>query len=137
MKNRYVAVAVLGFAIAMCGMQSAAAQQPAVADGVAAHLVVTVEGRKGSDVPVINREDVMVYEGHDRDQVTDWVPAQGEHAALGKVIGPSFAAGDMPGVIGRLIDVYVERRHEDERFIDTVRRIGIGPFKERVYAAAH
>ena len=63
--------------------------------------------------------------------------AQGNHASLGKVIGPSFAAPDVPDVIVRLVDVYVENRHEDERFIETVRRIGIVPFKERVYAAAH
>jgi sulfite reductase (NADPH) hemoprotein beta-component len=62
---------------------------------------------------------------------------QGEHASLGKVIGPSFAAAEMPGVVERLVDVYVERRHEDERFIDTVRRLGVEPFKERVYAEAH
>jgi sulfite reductase (NADPH) hemoprotein beta-component len=63
--------------------------------------------------------------------------AQGEEASLGKVIGPSFAAPDMPDVVARLLEVYVERRHEDERFIDTVRRLGLEPFKERVYAAAH
>ena len=63
--------------------------------------------------------------------------AQGEQAALGKVIGPSFAAQEMPDVVERLIEVYIERRHEDERFVDTVRRLGIEPFKERVYAAAH
>ena len=37
--------------------------------------------------------------------------AQGNDASLGKVIGPSFAAAEMPDVIARLIDVYVERRH--------------------------
>jgi sulfite reductase (NADPH) hemoprotein beta-component len=63
--------------------------------------------------------------------------AQGSRASLGKVIGPSFAAHEMPDVIATLIDVYVERRHDDEPFIDTVRRVGIEPFKERVYAAAH
>jgi sulfite reductase (NADPH) hemoprotein beta-component len=63
--------------------------------------------------------------------------AQGDQASLGKVIGPSFAAPEMPDVIERLIEVYIERRHEDEHFIDTVRRLGIDPFKERVYAAAH
>ena len=62
---------------------------------------------------------------------------QGEHASLGKVIGPSFAAPEMPDVVERLVKVYVERRHEDEPFIDTVRRLGIDPFKERVYADAH
>jgi sulfite reductase (NADPH) hemoprotein beta-component len=62
---------------------------------------------------------------------------QGEAASLGKVIGPSFAALEMPDVVSRLIDVYIEKRHDDERFIDAVRRLGIEPFKERVYAAAH
>ena len=63
--------------------------------------------------------------------------AQGDQASLGKVIGPSFAAHEMPDVVARLIEVYIERRHEDEHFIDTVRRLGIDPFKERVYATAH
>ena len=63
--------------------------------------------------------------------------AQGNDASLGTVVGPSFAAAEVPDVVVRLIDVYVENRHADERFIDTVRRIGLAPFKERVYAATH
>lgn len=66
-------------AFALCA--SALAQQTA-GNGIPAHLTVTVEAHKGSEVPVVNREDVMVYEGHDRDAVTDWVPAQGDRAAL-------------------------------------------------------
>jgi sulfite reductase (NADPH) hemoprotein beta-component len=62
---------------------------------------------------------------------------QGNDAALGKVIGPSFAAQEMPDVVARLIDAYIEHRHEDERFVDTVHRLGVEPFKERVYAATH
>jgi len=62
--------------------------------------------------------------------------SQGNDASLGKVIGPSFAAHDMPDVVARLIDTYIDHRHADERFIDTVRRIGVDPFKERVYATA-
>jgi sulfite reductase (NADPH) hemoprotein beta-component len=58
-------------------------------------------------------------------------------ASLGKILGPSFAQDDMPDVISKLIDVYVEQRTEDERFIDTYQRIGIDLFKERVYAANH
>jgi sulfite reductase (NADPH) hemoprotein beta-component len=59
-------------------------------------------------------------------------------AALGKVIGPSFAQHEVPWVIERLIEVYLaEREGEEERFVDTVHRIGIGPFKEHVYAHAH
>ena len=61
----------------------------------------------------------------------------GRDATLAKILGPSFAQDQMPEVIGKLINVYVERRTEDERFIDTYRRIGIDPFKERVYAKNH
>jgi sulfite reductase (NADPH) hemoprotein beta-component len=60
--------------------------------------------------------------------------AQGNDASLGKVIGPSFAAAEMPDVVDSLINTYIDNRHEDERFIDTVRRVGIEPFKTRVYA---
>jgi sulfite reductase (NADPH) hemoprotein beta-component len=59
-------------------------------------------------------------------------------AALGKVIGPSFARADVPDVIEKLIGCYLERRDsEAERFVDVVHRIGIEPFKERVYGHAH
>ncbi|PAS97601.1 MAG: sulfite reductase [Candidatus Dactylopiibacterium carminicum] len=59
---------------------------------------------------------------------------QGNDASIGEVIGPSFAADEVAGVVQRLIDVYVENREPEERFIDTVRRLGVAPFKERVYA---
>jgi len=58
---------------------------------------------------------------------------QGNDTTLGKVIGPSFARDEIVGVVERLLDTYVALRHEDERFIDAVRRIGIEPFRERVY----
>lgn len=61
---------------------------------------------------------------------------QGPDASLGKVIGPSFARATMPDVIEKIIQVYVERREPEERFLDTFRRIGIDVFKERVYAKA-
>jgi sulfite reductase (NADPH) hemoprotein beta-component len=62
----------------------------------------------------------------------------GAPAALGKVIGPSFAGEEIPGVVEKLIGVYLERREsEEERFIDCVWRIGIEPFKERVYGVHH
>jgi sulfite reductase (NADPH) hemoprotein beta-component len=58
-------------------------------------------------------------------------------ASLGKVIGPSFARADVPGVIQKLIECYLERRDsEQERFVDVVHRIGVEPFKEKVYAKA-
>jgi sulfite reductase (NADPH) hemoprotein beta-component len=43
----------------------------------------------------------------------------------------------MPDVIEKIVGVYLAQRTEDERFLDTFRRIGIEPFKERVYAAHH
>jgi sulfite reductase (NADPH) hemoprotein beta-component len=58
---------------------------------------------------------------------------QGNQAALGQVIGPSFAAAEMPDVVAKLIDTYIAERHEDELFVDTVHRIGVAPFKARVY----
>ncbi|HTN29567.1 MAG TPA: nitrite/sulfite reductase [Pseudomonas sp.] len=58
-------------------------------------------------------------------------------ASLGQILGPSFAQDDMPDVIEKIVGVYLAQRTEDERFIDTYRRIGIDPFKERVYAAHH
>jgi len=62
----------------------------------------------------------------------------GAPAAVGKVIGPSFARDEVPNVVGKLIEVYLESRDSDaERFVDTVWRIGIEPFKERVYGTHH
>ncbi|ROU00030.1 nitrite/sulfite reductase [Marinobacter sp. R17] len=55
-------------------------------------------------------------------------------ASLGKILGPSFAREEMPEVIEKIINVYVDKRTEEETFLDTYRRIGIDPFKERVYA---
>jgi len=60
---------------------------------------------------------------------------QGNDASIGSVIGPSFSAEEMPGVVQRLIEVYIQERTPEERFIDTVRRIGVPPFKTHVYAS--
>jgi sulfite reductase (NADPH) hemoprotein beta-component len=58
----------------------------------------------------------------------------GAPAALGKVIGPSFARAQIPDVIEKLIEVYLRSRDsENERFIDVVWRTGIEPFKDGVY----
>jgi len=57
-------------------------QQTPQGNGMPVHMIVTVEPRHGSDVPSVSREDVMVYEGKERDQVTDWTPAQGDRAGL-------------------------------------------------------
>ncbi|MFN7834583.1 MAG: nitrite/sulfite reductase [Burkholderiaceae bacterium] len=59
---------------------------------------------------------------------------QGMAASIGKVIGPSFTADEVPGVIGKLLEAFVAHRHPDEAFIDTIDRIGVEPFKAKVYA---
>ena len=61
----------------------------------------------------------------------------GVRASLGKVIGPSFARAEVPDVVERLIECYLEHRDSDaERFIDVAHRIGPEPFKDYVYGKA-
>ncbi len=62
---------------------------------------------------------------------------QGKDASLGKILGPSFEQDAMPGVIEKLLETYVALRTDEEQFLDTYRRVGIDPFKERVYAQDH
>ena len=57
-------------------------------------------------------------------------------AAIAKILGPSFYREEIPEVIEKILDVFQAHRNGDERFIDCVRRIGVEPFKERVYAKA-
>ncbi|EJM64659.1 sulfite reductase, beta subunit (hemoprotein) [Pseudomonas sp. GM50] len=59
--------------------------------------------------------------------------AQGKNSALGKVIGPSFSAAEVPDVVERIIATFVRYRESEELFVDTLARIGLEPFKERVY----
>jgi hypothetical protein len=73
--------AVVGFAV-WASVTGSVYAQNAETQGVPAHLLVTVEARHGSNVPEISRGDVMVFEGHDRDLVTDWLPAHAERAGL-------------------------------------------------------
>src|ERR1700727_912821 len=80
----------------------------AAAAGTPVHMLVTVEARRGTDVPDVGRVDVMVHEGRDRDQVTDWVPAQGANGGLELFIllddGSSFRLGSQLEEIHRFID---------------------------------
>jgi sulfite reductase (NADPH) hemoprotein beta-component len=62
--------------------------------------------------------------------------AQGMDSELGKVIGPSFSADEVPEVIEKVVATFRDYREPEERFVDTVRRIGLEPFKGRVYAKA-
>ena len=68
-------------------------------------------------------------------QITLGGSASGLDAAIGQVIGPSVPYAAVAATIERILDVYVEQRDDGERFIDTFRRIGMAPFKARVYVA--
>jgi sulfite reductase (NADPH) hemoprotein beta-component len=58
----------------------------------------------------------------------------GASAALGKVLGRSFSAQEVPDAIERLVRRYLDLRDADaERFIDVVHRVGVEPFKDALY----
>ena len=70
---------VLTVTLCFCGTLWA---QEAPASGTPVHVTITIEPKHGNEVPTIPKNEVMVYEGKDRDQITDWVPAQGRQAAM-------------------------------------------------------
>lgn len=70
-------------------------------------------------------------------QITLGGSTGGHDASLGQVIGPSVAHADVAETVERIINVFVEHRQEEERFLDTFRRIGVAPFKAKVYAPSH
>ena len=58
-----------------------------------------------------------------------------EHAELGTLLGPAVPYAEVADVIEDVVAAYLElRERPDEIFLDTVKRIGVEPFKERAYA---
>jgi sulfite reductase (NADPH) hemoprotein beta-component len=55
-------------------------------------------------------------------------------AAIGERLGPSVAKDEIVSAITTILEVYVQQRLEEESFLETVKRIGLDPFKEQVYA---
>jgi len=55
--------------------------------------------------------------------------------ALGTILGPAVPADKVVESVDALVATYLEARTDGERFVDTYRRIGVQPFKDRVYAA--
>jgi hypothetical protein len=74
-----VIVFAFGLGIMLVAARVATQQTP---PGTSVQIVVSVESRRGGETANGTREDVVVTEGHDRDKVTAWVPATGEHAGL-------------------------------------------------------
>ncbi len=55
-------------------------------------------------------------------------------AAIGERLGPAIAKDEVTKAVTTILDVYIKQRLEDESFLDMVKRVGINPFKEQVYA---
>jgi sulfite reductase (NADPH) hemoprotein beta-component len=59
------------------------------------------------------------------------------NAALGTRLGPAIAKDEVGKAVREILSVYKEIRNDGEIFLDTVNRVGVDPFKERVYAEAN
>ena len=60
----------------------------------------------------------------------------GEAAAVGRIIAPSFAEDEVPGVIETIVEIYVAARRRQETFADFLRRVDIAVLKDAVYGGA-
>ena len=65
--------------------------------------------------------------------VTDRTGLREQLTPLGKITGPGFDEDGIVDAVERATDVYLARRREGERFLDTYRRVGIDAFKEAIY----
>ena len=60
-----------------------------------------------------------------------------EDASVGSALGPALPYDRVADAVDVLVETYLRERQAGERFLDTVRRTGVAPFKEAVYADAH
>ena len=61
----------------------------------------------------------------------------GREASIAKILGPSFSQAEVPNIVEKILQTFVELRQDEESFLDTYLRVGIQPFKESVYANTH
>jgi sulfite reductase (NADPH) hemoprotein beta-component len=57
-----------------------------------------------------------------------------ENTSIGEIVGPAFSSDKVVDAVETVVDTYLARRQDGERFIDTYRRVGLDPFKEALYA---
>tara|TARA_R110002124_G_scaffold169172_1_gene336734 strand:+ start:445 stop:2103 length:1659 start_codon:yes stop_codon:yes gene_type:complete len=60
--------------------------------------------------------------------------AADETAAVGDIVGPAFTEGEIIDAIDTIVETYLDLRQDGEIFIDTYRRVGVQPFKDKLYA---
>jgi sulfite reductase (NADPH) hemoprotein beta-component len=58
-----------------------------------------------------------------------------QHASLGDRLGRGLPQAEVPAAIRKIVDTYLVIREQNERFLDTYRRVGVEPFKAAVYGA--
>jgi len=58
-----------------------------------------------------------------------------DSAAIGKIVGPAFSAGDIVAAVETIVETYLAQRRAGETFNATLARVGLAPFKEKLYAA--
>jgi sulfite reductase (NADPH) hemoprotein beta-component len=57
-----------------------------------------------------------------------------DESSIGKIVGPAFPIDQVVDAVETIVDVYLQQRRDaDERFLETYRRIGLDPFKEKLY----
>jgi sulfite reductase (NADPH) hemoprotein beta-component len=56
-----------------------------------------------------------------------------EDTSLAKITGPGFSEDGIVDAVEKVTELYLERREEGERFLDTYRRLGMDAFKEALY----
>ena len=59
----------------------------------------------------------------------------GEDASLGAIVGRAFSYDEVPDAVDKVVDVYLAARRDGERLAQTVKRIGLQPFREKLYGA--
>ena len=80
---RLVPGMILALAVGVLSSRPAQPRAPSPPIGsVPVQMVVTVDAIHGAEVPVVSREDVIVYQGRDRDELKDWIPLQGDQSRL-------------------------------------------------------
>jgi hypothetical protein len=80
--SRLVPGVVLAVASLVLASRPSQPRTPSTTTTVPVQMVVTVGAYHGTEVPAVSREDVMVYQGRERDEVKDWIALQGDRARL-------------------------------------------------------
>src|SRR6266850_2404656 len=139
MRNRYFAFAVVFVLAALAFSSHTVESRVPAASTVPVHMVVTAEARHGTDVPVITREDVTVNQGRERVQVTDWVPLEGEHAALQLFVLMDDASGATLGaqledlrrfILSQPCDDVLDKLHVSDPLLDIAKHLEEAALKD-------